>query len=236
MAPQDNPFLRGYQNLRVSRILCITCSDDHPPLWRPLHPSQVHLTDEQVIQSRCRVGRDFAIVLQGNTTDVERAWPALEGIVRFVTYSVVGDDFGQPVHVGDAYSLEAAREVMRRLTFETGLYSRCWEISCAHLSEAAYRHLEALADSRESRDSIIAAFRIPGSPAIGIKLIATPWTDANLHSIFGLSAHQLRQEHIVQGMPPSLADVLHLAGQADVRMLVFDADARRLDGLAVHDT
>lgn len=162
----------------------------------------MHLTDEQVIQSHCRVGRDFAIVLQGNTTDVERAWPALEGIVRFVSYSVVGDDFGQPVHVGDAYSLEAAREVMRRLTFETGLYSRCWEISCAHLSEAAYRHLEALADSRESRDSIIAAFRIPGSPAIGIKLIATPWTDANLHSIFGLSAHQLRQEHIAQGMPP----------------------------------
>jgi hypothetical protein len=36
-------------------------------------------------------------------------------------------------------------------------------------------------------------------------------------------------------MPEDLADVLALAGQADVRVLVFDADANELDGLTVFE-
>lgn len=75
------------------------------------------------------------------------------------------------------------------------------------------------------------AFRIPYSPAIGVKLIATPWTDANLQRVEGITAEQLRQEHRTKGMPESLVEVLHLAALADVRMLVFDADANVLEGL-----
>jgi hypothetical protein len=41
---------------------------------------------------------------------------------------------------------EAAREVVRRLSFETGFYSRCWEISSAHLTADAGRFLADLAD------------------------------------------------------------------------------------------
>lgn len=66
-----------------------------------------------------------------------------------------------------------------------------------------------------------------------MKLIATPWTDANLQHVEGISAKQLRQEHRAKGMPESLVEVLHLAALADVRMLVFDADARILQGLTV---
>jgi hypothetical protein len=36
MSPNSNPFLRGYQNLRIDRSLCITYEDDCPPVWRPL--------------------------------------------------------------------------------------------------------------------------------------------------------------------------------------------------------
>ena len=49
------------------------------------------------------------------------------------------------------------------------------------------------------------------------------------------SAEQLRQEHRAKGMPESLVEVLHLAALADVRMLVFDADAPVLDGLPLYD-
>ena len=52
MSPNSNPFLRGYQNLRIDRSLCITYEDDCPPVWRPLHPSQVHLPDEQIACKR----------------------------------------------------------------------------------------------------------------------------------------------------------------------------------------
>ena len=42
---------------------------------------------------------------------------------------------------------------------------------------------------------------------------------------------QLRQEHCSKGMPDDLAQILALAGQADVRILILDADAPVLPGL-----
>ena len=47
----------------------------------------------------------------------------------------------------------------------------------------------------------------------------------------GITAGQLRQEHLSRGMPEDLAHVLALAGQADVRILILDADAPVLPGL-----
>lgn len=234
MSPKSNPFLRGYRNLSIDRSVCITYEDDCPPIWRPLHPSQAHLPDDQVALFPCIFSNDFALITEGQDipNDLE-AQCQIEGVVRTVVYAVSGDDFGQPVHVGDTYSAEAAREVVRRLSFETGFYSRCWEISSAHLTPEAGRFLAELADIATPSGFLFVAFRIPYSPAIGVKLIATPWTDANLQHVEGISAKQLRQEHRAKGMPESLVEVLHLAALADVRMLVFDADARILQGLTV---
>ena len=48
-------------------------------------------------------------------------------------------------------------------------------------------------------------------------------------------AARLREEHHKKGMPECLVEVLHLAAQVDVRMLVFDADAPILEGLTLYD-
>ena len=236
MSPNSNPFLRGYQNLSIDRTLCITYEDDCPPVWRPLHPSQAHLPDDQVALFPCVFNNDFALITEGQDIpeDLE-ARCQTEGVVRTVVYAVSGDDSGQPVHVGDTYSEEAAREVVRRLSFETGFYSRCWEISSAHLTVEAGRFLAELADIATPSAFLFVAFRIPYSPAIGVKLIATPWTDANLQLVEGITAEQLRQEHRAKGMPESLVEILHLAALADVRMLIFDADASVLEGLPLYD-
>jgi hypothetical protein len=236
MSPNCNPFLRGYQNLRIERSLCITYEDDCPPVWRPLHPSQAHLTDGQVALFPCIFCNDFALITEGqDIADDLEAQCQTDGVVRAVVYAVSGEDFGQPIHIGDTYSDEAAREVVRRLSFETGFYSRCWEISSAHLTAGAGRFLAELADIATPSGFLFVAFRIPYSPAIGVKLIATPWMDANLQLVEGITAEQLRQEHQAKGMPESLVEVLHLAALADVRMLVFDADANVLDGLPLYD-
>ncbi|MBX3682488.1 MAG: ABC transporter substrate-binding protein [Thauera sp.] len=236
MSPNSNPFLRGYRNLSIDRSVCITYEDDCPPIWRPLHPSQAHLPDDQVALFPCVFNNDFALITEGQDipNDLE-AQCQTEGVVRTVVYAVSGDDFDQPVHVGDTYSEEAAREVVRRLRFETGFYSRCWEISSAHLTPEAGRFLAELADIATPSGFLFVAFRIPYSPAIGVKLIATPWTDANLQHVEGITAEELRQEHRAKGVPESLVEVLHLAALADVRMLVFDADAPVLDGLTLYD-
>lgn len=236
MSPTSNPFLRGYQNLRIDRTLCITYEDDCPPVWRPLHPSQAHLPDDQVALFPCIFNSDFALITEGqNIPDDLEAQCQTEGVVRTAIYAVSGDDFGRPAHVGDTYSEEAAREVVRRLSFETGFYSRCWEISSAHLTPEAGRFLAQLADIATPSDFLFVAFRIPYCPAIGVKLIATPWSDANLQHVEGITAEELRQEHRGKGMPDSLVEVLHLAALADVRLLVFDADAPVLDGLTFYD-
>ncbi len=236
MSPNSNPFLRGYQKLRIDRSLCITFEDDCPPVWRSLHPNQAHLTDDQVALFPCVFNNDFALITEGQVIpgDLEAQCQS-EGVVRTVVYAISGDDFGQPVHVGDTYSEEAAREVVRRLSFETGFYSRCWEISSAHLTGDAGRFLAELADIATPSGFLFVAFRIPYSPAIGVKLIATPWTDTNLQHVESITAEELWQEHRAKGMPESLVEVLHLAALADVRLLIFDADAPVLDGVTLYD-
>lgn len=236
MHPDSNPFLRGYQKLRIDRTLCITYEDDCLPVWRPLHPSQAHLPDDRIGLFPCIFNSDYALITEGpDLPDDLEAQCQTEGVVRTVVYAISGDDSGQPIHVGDTYSEEAAREVVRRLSFETGFYSRCWEISSGHLDAEAHRFLAELADIATPTLFLFVAFRIPYGPAIGLKLIATPWTDENLRAVEGITAKRLMQEHRKKGMPESLMHVLHLAALADVRMLVFDADAQVLDGLPIYD-
>jgi hypothetical protein len=237
MSQIDNPFARGYQNLRVVRTLLITCEDDSPPVWRPLHASQAHLTDDQVAQFPCLIGQDFALITEDQCVPEELETQChAEGIVRSVVYAVPGTDFyGKSAHVGDTYSEQAARELVHRFSFQTGFYSRCWEISSAHLDANARHFLAELADTATPSLFLFIAFRVPYCPAIGVKLIATPWTDDNLRLVEGITAKRLRQEHRRKGVPQCLAEVLHLAALADVRMLLFDADAQVLDGLPLYD-
>ena len=212
MSHSKNPFVRGYDGLSVQRLLAISYDDDCPLSYLPLHVSQSHLPDSQVERHACVFCDDFALITEGQNVppELDAQCPS-HGIARNLVYAVMAEEAGQPLHVGDTYSEEAAREVVRRLRFETGFYSRAWEISSAHITEEAGRFLAELAD------------------------IATPWTDANVQQVEGITAEELRQEHRAKGMPEPLVEVLHLAALADVRMLVFDADAPVLDGLTLYD-
>ncbi|CAM5208926.1 MULTISPECIES: DUF5983 family protein [Alcaligenaceae] len=233
MVRKYNPFLRGYRNLRAIRTLLITYEDDSPPVWRPLHSSQTSLPDEQVARFPCIWNEDFALITEGQDVRGElQAQCSTEGVVRSVVYALEGEDIdGRPVLVADTYSKASAQEAIHRLNFETGFYSRCWEISGAHITEQAHQYLADLADQTTPQGLQFVAFRMPDSSAIGVKLIATPWTDENLEAVLGITAQQLRREHRSKGMPYDLANVLELAGQADVRILIVDADAPVLLGL-----
>lgn len=236
MSQSNNPFIRGYDGLSVQRLLAISYDDDCPLTHLPLHASQSHLPDSQVERRECVFSDDFALITERQTVPAElEAQCRSHGLARNVVYAVMAEEAGQPLHVGDTYSEEAAREMVRRLRFETGFYSRCWEISSAHINAEGQRFLAELADIDTPSTFLFMAFRIPYTPAIGVKLIDTPWTDANLQMVEGITAKRLRQTHQKKRMPESLIEVLHLAALADVRMLVFDADAPVLDGLPLYD-
>ncbi|MFH0083643.1 ABC transporter substrate-binding protein, partial [Pseudomonas aeruginosa] len=72
--------------------------------------------------------------------------------------------------------------------FETCYYSRCWEISSAHISHETGQYLANLADLATPEAFLFVAFRVPYSPAIGVKLISTPWTDQHLQDVEGITA------------------------------------------------
>jgi len=151
-------------------------------------------------------------------------------------YAIYGDDVdGRAVHIGDADSKETARAVAQRLGFDTGTYSRCQEISKAHLTESSGYYLIAQTDTDTSDSYMFAAFRIPYSSAIGIKLISTPWTDANLQQVESVTVEYIRKVHKDRGLPDDLANILYLAAEADVRLLIFDIDAPLLPGLPVYE-
>ncbi|MDG9757869.1 ABC transporter substrate-binding protein [Pseudomonas chengduensis] len=230
-----NPFIRGYQSFHIQRVAVISYDDRYPVTYLPLHCSQSHLPDEQVTYRRCIFTDSFVLITEGQ--DIAPELDALcggAGAVQTVLFSIYGDDNGASFHIGDTHSEEAALEIVRRLTFETGHYSRCWEISTAHVTEDAIRYLWKMADAETPTGLLFVAFHIPGSPAIGVKLITTPWTNVNLLHIEGITAEQLRQEHLDKGVPASLMDVLHEAADADVRILILDADALTLDGLELY--
>ncbi len=244
MSQKPNPFLRGYWNLKIVRTLCISYEDGSPHVWRSIHASQQHLSDEELISSSCIVTSDFAVVRNAPepvSAEVLAECDAGEGVsgegvIGAVVYAIHGDDFdGRPIHIGDTYSAEAAQEVVRRLSFETGYFSRAWEISSAHISEETGQYLANLADLATPEAFLFIAFRVPYSPAIGVKLISTPWTDQHLQDVEEITAEQLRHEHRSKGMPDDLAHLLELAGQADVRILILDADAPALDGLPLFE-
>ena len=162
MSHSNNPFVRGYDGLSVQRLLAISYDGDCPLSYLPLHLSQSHLPDSQVERHACIFCDDFALITEGQNVppELDAQCPS-HGIARKLVYAVMAEEAGQPLHVGDTYSEEAAREVVRRLRFETGFYSRAWEISSAHITEEAGRYLANLADIATPSGFLFVAFRIP---------------------------------------------------------------------------
>ncbi|MCT8962826.1 ABC transporter substrate-binding protein [Pseudomonas veronii] len=234
----SNPFARGYDNLHIERLLLITYEDDSPPCFRPVHDSQAHLPDHALQLFPCLFNDDFALIRESQSIpdELDERFQST-GLVRQVIYAVTGDMLNERHHVGDLYSLEEAQAMVHRLSLETGHYSRAWEISTAHLTDEALRHLESRVGNFDSKPTglLFEPFALPDCNGVGCKLIGTPWTDDNLVKIEGSPYSSLRQEQLDAGTPEALVNVLYLAASADVRLLIFDPDAAVLDGLAIFD-
>jgi hypothetical protein len=238
LLPASNPLARGYDNLHIERLLLITYENDCPPCFRPVHDSQAHLSDNELQLFPCLFNDDFVLISEGQSIPDELDERCQStGLVRQVVYAVIGEMLHERHHFGDLYSLEEAQAVVHRLSFETGHYSRAWEISTAHLPEESMLYLEEWVSHFALRQPglLFELFTLPDYCGIGCKLIGTPWTDENLLNIEGNRYSSLRQEQLHAGTPEALVNVLYLAALADVRLLIFDPDAAILNGLAIFD-
>ena len=234
----SNPFARGYDYLHIERLLQITYANDCPPCFRPVHDVQAHLPDNELQLFPCLFNDHFALISEGQSIpdDLDERCPST-GLVRQVIYAVIGEVLNERYHLGDLYSLEEAQAMVHRLSFETGHYSRAWEISTAHLTDEALRHLGSRVGNAVFKPTglLFEPFALPDCNGVGCKLIGTPWTDDNLVKIEGRPYSSLRQEQLDARTPAALIKVLYLAALADVRLLIFDPDAAVLDGLVIFD-
>ena len=81
MSQNPNPFLRGYWNLKIVRTLSISHEDGSPHVWRNIHPSQHHLSDEALVSSPCIVTGGFAPNLESNRAALDLILEAIKGAV-----------------------------------------------------------------------------------------------------------------------------------------------------------
>lgn len=237
MTGNPNPFIRGFNKLRVERTLIIDAGANDHLVYVRLHESQSNLPDANVLFHPCVFNGSFALIVDGEQQpDRKFRSECLDsGHVRDVMHAIFHEQDGSDALVGYSPSHLHLAGVMKHLTFQTGHYSRSWEINSAHVTQEAMAYLTELADIATPTRFWFVAFRMPYSQAIGIKLNTTPWIDESIRRAEGASARPLRQIFLDGGMPESLADVIILAVLADVRFLIFDPDARVLDGLPLYD-
>ncbi|MFT0179887.1 ABC transporter substrate-binding protein [Pseudomonas benzopyrenica] len=227
-----NPFLRGYQDLYIRRELLITDDDNYQPSYRQLTTDQEGLTDEELAGHHCVFGDTHALVIEPEEISEEQdALYLTDGQVRSVVYTVRATENGEELHLGDTESRARAEGLLKRIQFETGFYSRSFEITSAHLPDYEWDDLQDLVQHADTNQLMFECFTLPDSDAVGFKLHGTPWTDEHLNDIEGHGLSVLQAKQDVEGFMPETIRVLGLAGQADVRILILDPNGCLLEGL-----
>ncbi|AFK67191.1 MULTISPECIES: hypothetical protein [Pseudomonas] len=226
-----NPFLRGFQDLRYERVLQISYADDCPPCYRALHPAQNELPNEAINLQPCLFDDDFAVITDGVCVPefLRMRCPA-DGLVNTVLYQILGSQLRRSMHIGDLGNAEAAQNLIEQLSFATGHYSRSWEISSAHLPADDLEYLQVRAWCN-SPASFFECFELNVSHAVGCKLYSTPWVADIKAGGSSCSADEVSARMLADRVPPVLLKLLLLAGQADIRLLIFDPDAAPLSEL-----
>ncbi len=226
--PFRNPFLRGFQDLSYERVVQISYANDYPPCYRSLHPALNDLPDDGINFQPCRFDDDFAVITDGESAPEYFRMPCpADGTIIQVLYQVTGLHHGRRKHASDLPSEEAAQQLIEQLSFATGHYSRSWEISSAHLPVEEFKYLQMCAWCR-SPSGFFECFELSSNNAVGCKLYSTPWLKNIAAGGSYCSAEEvtarLRAEHV----PPVLLRLLLLAGEADIRILIFDPDGALL--------
>jgi hypothetical protein len=114
------------------------------------------------------------------------------------------------------------------------LWRCCRVVSWYHLDDAALAYLGE-ATRRGTKHSMSHHIFLITPSTIGFQLIGTPWDTTRPCCFQDFTAEELRQAHLEYGIPPSLVDILHLAGEAGLHYLIFDGNAPEIDGLPVYD-
>lgn len=237
-----NPFAKGYSRLIIKREMCIVDEMTLSLKHLPLHDLQKNWHDTNLIDCEVAYCDTFALIT-GDASIPDDIWDQCDrmGKIVEVVYAVMAMPdaiTSYPIHLGYFTEEYEANSFIDNISFHTGTYSRCWEISSLHLSQQAIDQLyQAIVLKKDYDNLMFNLFEFPSvdTSCIAVKLLATPWTDQLLTYQFDLTANQLRTLQREVGLPECFIDILHLAALADARIVVFDPLASPLQGLPIYE-
>lgn len=233
-----NPLAIGYSNVIVNRLVRLVDNEDGSIETLPLHPSQVDIDSSELVGEQGFYGKKYAVV---DRSDTELTSAAKKACPRSCTidcavYRIEGVPYSKPdsiQHIGDVYDPLETQQVVNNITFHSGKYGRIWEINSCHIPSDDYQTLSgALMLGNAYANCLFEVFAFPVNefPCVGIKLIGTPWNEETTQLNLGISYQELYDRCLdLEGLSESFVKLLHLAGTTDVRILILDPQAARIE-------
>jgi len=235
----SNPFVHGYDRFTTTRTLIINQRHSGTFHRRQLHTVHAAVPDFELDGLYCKCNDKYALIpeLGADPLEMQTNFP-FPGYIAAVVYSVAGFSSTRFTHIGDAPNPEAAEALIGQLSFESGHFNRCWEISWRHVPRLARHWIHRYAQEKNQPPNVFfQAYEIPThhrGHSLGFLLRHTPWTDSHLSDL-GVDSQSLRKKQRAEEIPTPLIDILHLAANADTRVLILDAFAPVLAGLPLVD-
>lgn len=236
-----NPFERGYQDFRIERLAMIYTRDLPGCLhYARVHPSQDNFRDFE-FEGKGAIFSDHHAVMDLDLVSATlRSECKYRGHFIKVIYRLIASDGADKTIIGEALTLKDAQRIVQNLQFDTGFYSRLWEISNRHipkevldlLRNKAKKLSENLIDGYFLMDLFILDH--PGDETdfdLGIRLNRIPWTQEHVTKVMHYDLVELRDGYLNDGLPSSFVDLVLQAGMAEVRILVFSEQGKVLEGL-----
>lgn len=245
---QLNPFCKGYTNFSIELMVGI-CDEDINEFYRlPIHELHKDIDSSEIIGESALYCDDYVLLDKDDNPKKLVAKCNLGFIVDYA-YRIRANhqsNLAHYVYLGNHDSKEQAHSFIENITFNTGAYSRCYEISNVHLSVETLEALQQklmvdlmLPQADDENLFQIFSFHYPygnvGQFCIGVKLIATPWNDKHLLQEINMTAQELYNQQVDAEIPMDFLNLIQLAGEADVRVLIFDPSAPKLEGLPIFE-
>lgn len=236
-----NPFEKGFQDYRIERLAMIYTQDLPWTLhYAPIHPCQQYLKDVEFENQHAIFSDHYAFLENDSATQDILATCKYQGQFIKIVYRINASyGMGETI-IGQPITLDEAQNIVQKLQFETGTFSRCWEISNRHIPKTDFDLL--LNDAKQLPQIVASPFLMDlfilddqDDFSLGIRLNRTPWTDEHLTKVTDYNTASLRQSYLADGdLSAAFVDLIMLAGQADVRIVIFKTQGKVLEHLPIY--
>lgn len=203
----------------------------------PLHDIQKHFNRFDMMRKECITNQHYVLVEDPSIPDDLRQECYIKGFTNHVGYKLIAKCPLGEAYLGTFNTLERVNAVIERCSFDGVVKGLYWQISADHLPEEVLENLINFAFETHPREYQAWKFTLIPFPdywnvgecdSLAIRFANTPWSKEDCLKI----RKQLRGK----GLDKRFIDVVILAGQAGIGMLVFEPDGRVIEGLPVYNT